>query len=64
MCEACFNDNPLDEEAAVQAGVIKWAGGKGHQPPTWEILLEAMMFAEIAQQYIQGIKKDLGLKHT
>ena len=47
--ESCFRNNPLDEEAAVQAGLVKWVEGTGRQPPTWGALLEAMEDAEIAQ---------------
>ena len=57
----CFRDNPLDEEAAVQAGLTKWVEGKGRQPPTWAVLLEAMEYAEIAQEHVQSLKTDLGL---
>ena len=57
--EACFRDNPRDEEAAVQAGLTKWVEGKGRQPPTWEVLLEAMDDAEVAQQDIQDLKTAL-----
>ena len=59
--EACFRSNPLDEEAAVQAGLTKWVGGKGRQPPTWEALIEAMEYAEIGQEHFVRLKTDLGL---
>ena len=58
--EACFGDHPKSEEA-VQAGIIKWTGGEGQQPPTCRVLLEAMDFSKISQQYIENLKKDLGL---
>ena len=60
VIEACFSDHPKSEEA-VQAGIIKWTGGEGRNPPTWRVLLEAMDFSKISQQYIQNLKKDLGL---
>ena len=60
---ACFKDNHLDEEGAVQAGIIKWIGGMGHQPPTWETLLKAMDVANFAQQDVQILEKDLGLSN-
>ena len=60
--QSCFKNNPLDEESSVQAGLIKWSGGKGHQPPTWKVLLEAMYYAEVAQQYIESLKRDLILE--
>ena len=56
--EACFRSNPLDEQGAVQAGLIKWKDGQGH-PPTWKVLFEAMEYAEVAQQHIDGLKADL-----
>ena len=60
--EKCFGGSPLKEEEAVQAGLIKWMGGKvGQQPPTWEVLLEAMDFAEIDEQHVLSLSKDLGL---
>ena len=60
--ERCFQDNPRDGEAAVHAGLAKWVEGhRGHQPPTWKVLLEALDYAEIPQQYIQSLEKDLGL---
>ena len=59
--EACFTNNPRDEEDAVQAGVVKWIGGTGKQPTTWETILYAMNFARIAQQHIQSLKEDLGI---
>ena len=61
IIDKCFGDNPLNEEEAVQAGIIEWVGGEGQQPPTWEVLLEAMDFAKIAQQHIHSLRKDLGL---
>ena len=58
----CFKDYPQDTEAAVQAGLTKWIEGRGQQPPTWKVLLEAMEYAQIAQQHIQDLKADLGLQ--
>ena len=62
--DACFSSHPLDEEGAVQAGLTRWSGGQGHQPPTWQVLLEAMTFAQIAQEHVQGLKKTLGVQGT
>ena len=60
--EKCFVGNPLNEEEAVQTGLVKWMGGNvGRQPPTWEVLLEAMDGAEIDKQHVQSLSKDLGL---
>ena len=56
--EACFQSNPLNEEGAVQAGLIRWKDGQG-RPPTWKVLLEAMEYAGVAQQHIAGLKAAL-----
>ena len=56
---ACFTSHPLDEEGAVQAGLTRWSGGQGRQPPTWEVLISAMGYAEIPQQHIENLRKDL-----
>ena len=59
IIEACFGNT--NEEAAVQAGLIKWKDGQGRQPPTWDVLLKAMEYANIAQEHVQGLKKALDL---
>ena len=53
-----IGDNPNDMESAVQAGLIKWSGGQG-RPPTWQLLCEAMDFAELPVQDIKGLKDAL-----
>ena len=58
---ACFRSCALDDEEAVQEGLIKWSGGEGHQPPTWGVLIEAMNYARIAQQHIKDLQEKLGL---
>ena len=58
--EACYRSNPLDEEAAVQAGLTKWVEGNGRQPPTWKVLLEALE-NEIGQEHFLNLKSELGL---
>ena len=55
-CIAAKND-----EEAIQEGLIRWRGGEGHQPPTWGVLVEAMEYAQLAQQDVQGLKAELGL---
>ena len=60
--EACFQGNPLKDEEAVQAGLIKWTdGGRKVFPPTWGVLIGAMEYAGVGQQYIAGLKTKLGL---
>ena len=58
--DACFSAHPLDHEAIVQDGLTRWSGGKGTQPPTWNVLIAAMDYAEIAQQDIGELKQKLG----
>ena len=58
--EACFQNNPLNTEEAVQAGLVRWKDGQG-LPPTWGVLVDAMDYAGVAQQHIQGLKAKLGL---
>ena len=58
--EACFSNHPLDEEEAVQAGLTKWSSGQSYKPPTWEVLLDAMEYAQIAQEDEHGLKWRLG----
>ena len=62
--DTCFTSHPLDEEGAIQAGLTRWSSGQGCQPPTWQVLLEAMTFAQIAQEHVQGLKKTLGVQGT
>ena len=59
--DACFSNHPRDEEGAVQEGLTKWSGGQSDKPPTWQVLLEAMDYAEIAQEHVKGLKRKLGL---
>ena len=57
---ACFTARPSNEEEAVQEGLTKWCGGsKGFQPPTWGVLIEAIEFANIAQQDIEALRRAL-----
>ena len=59
--EACFSSHPLNEEEAVQDGLVKWCGGQSHKPPAWQVLLEAMVYAEIADEHVQAVKNKLGM---
>ena len=59
--DACFASHPLREEEAVQDGLTKWSEGQSTKQPTWEVLLVAMEYAQIARQYVMELKKDLGL---
>ena len=58
--DACISAHPLNDEEIVQDGLIRWLGGKGTQPPTWNVLIAAMDYAEIAQQDIAALKQKLG----
>ena len=56
--EMCYKDHPLNEEEAVQSGLIKWRDGNG-ETPTWTVLLRAMEYAEIGVQHIRNLKEEL-----
>ena len=58
---ACFTAHPQKEEEAVQEGLSKWCEGRGIWPPTWGVLIEAIEYAELAQQGIDGLKSALNL---
>ena len=58
--KACETAQPLNDQEIVQDGLTRWCGGKGTQPPTWNVLIEAMRYAEIAQQDIGELKQKLG----
>ena len=63
--EACFQNNPLDEEKAVQAGLIKWKDGQSQDSPaTWGVLIDAMEYAGVAQQHVAGLKAKLCSKRS
>ena len=57
---ACFAAHPLNEEEVVHVGLTKWVEGQGSQPPTWNVLIDAMKYANIAQQDIAALKKEIG----
>lgn len=57
----CFVDHPLEVEEAVQTGLTEWIEGKGCQPPTWQVLFDAMSYARIARQHIRELKTDIRL---
>ena len=57
---ACITSHPLNEEEIVHAGLTKWVEGQGIQPPTWKVLIDAMEYANIAQQAIAALKKEIG----
>ena len=56
---ACYGKHPLNEEEAVQEGLIKWAEGHHGYTPTWRVLLDAMAYAGVAQQHCQGLRDEL-----
>ena len=57
--EACYGRHPLNEEEAVQAGLIKWAEGRHGYSSTWRVLLDAMAYAGVGQQHCQGLIEKL-----
>ena len=61
--EACFRSNPLDDEGAVQAGLIKWKDSSRQVfPSKWNILIGAMKYAGVAKQHIADLKAELCAK--
>ena len=58
---ACFSSHSMDEEEAVQAGLVKWCGGQSHKPSSWDVLINAMEYALIPQQHVQGLMEELGM---
>ena len=60
--DACFSAHSSNDEEIVQAGLVKWRDGQGNkQPPTWEVLISAMEYAEVAQQHMKELKEKLAL---
>ena len=57
IIEQCYGTPGLDEEAAVQKGLHKWR--ETHGDCTWQVLLEAMQFAGIAQQHCTELVEEL-----
>ena len=59
--DACFSSHPLNDEEAVQEGLTRWSSGQSYKPPTWEVLLDAMELARIAQMHVQNLKEKLSM---
>ena len=55
--DRCFEDNP-NVESAVQAGLTEWSGGQGNTP-TWQVLCEAMEYADMENSDIGDLKMAL-----
>ena len=53
----CYQSNPNEEEA-IQDGLIKW-WETGGDCCTWQVLLNAMKFAGIAQQHCTELVEEL-----
>ena len=56
--DMCYTNHPLNEEEAVQSGLIKWRNGGGNSP-TWAVLLESMKYAKIGMQHIKKLKEEV-----
>ena len=56
---ACYIRHPLEEEEAVQDGLIKWAEGHHGYSRTWSVLLNAMEYAGVAQHHCRGLRDEL-----
>ena len=57
--EACYGKHPLNEEEAVQDGLIKWSECHHGNNPTWKVLLGAMAYAGVAQRHCQALREEL-----
>ena len=57
----CYENNPRNEEAAIQDGLNKWWETNGDQC-TWQILLDAMKSADVAQQDCKELVEELHRK--
>ena len=57
--KTCSENHSGEVESTVQAGLTKWCDGQSQQPPTWQVLLEAMDHAGIDPKNIDQLKKDL-----
>ena len=56
--EMCFVNNPSNVEEAIQYGLLQWKNGQGYSP-TWEVLLKAMAYAEVAVQDVEKLKEEI-----
>ena len=54
----CYQNNPLNEEEAIQDGLEKWRETHGDHC-TWQAVIEAMKFAGIAQQHCSELVEEL-----
>ena len=56
----CYGSPTLDEEAAIQKGMLKWRETHGNVPlVVASPILEARKFAGIAQQHCSGLVEEL-----
>ena len=58
VIDQCYGSSTLDEEAAIQKGLLRWRETHGDRC-TWQVLLEAMKFAGIAQQHCSELVEEL-----
>ena len=56
--QLCYQNNPLNEEEAIQDGLHKWSETHGDHC-TWQVLLDAMKFACISQQHRRELVQEL-----
>ena len=58
MRKMCFVNNPSNMEESIQCGLLHWKNGHGYSP-TWEVLLGAMAYAEVAVQDVEKLKEEI-----
>ena len=54
----CYQNNPFNEEEAIQDSLDKWRETHGDHC-TWQVLLDAIKFAGIEQQHCSELVKEL-----
>ena len=57
--DAVYGQMEKKESTAVHAGLNKWSDGYASKRPTWQVLLDAMEDAEIAEKPREELKKKL-----
>ena len=58
IIDLCYQDNPRNEEEAIQDGLKRWIAKQGDHC-TWQVLFDAMKFANIAQQHCTELVGEL-----
>ena len=57
--DAAYGSVEKTEISAVHDGLIRWSEGNARKRPTWQVLLNAMDDAEIAEKPCKELKEKL-----